>query len=284
MLDHGGCDHLNLPAIAEEDMAIPLTRGRIWQRKKGEVLDPVRIPLVFLEEQRLAMGFRGFGAQFQQNPTVADGGQIDLAWFGQYDSVLPRRSYHRIVQSWDTAATDRQNADFSVGLTWGWREDRWHLLDVVRAQLRFVALRERVIAWHRQWQADALIIENASTGLALYDEVRQAALPGLLRCPTPRGSKLDRLAGRTAQLATGDYLLPTSAPWLQAFRNELTAFPDGRNDDQVDALVQFLEFVSNEDRWVRTRYSADGRPVRPSRPDRRPRYYGGDAPSGASCL
>jgi hypothetical protein len=112
--------------------------------------------------------------------------------------------------------------------------------------------------------------------------VKEARVPGIVRCPSPRLSKQDRLAGCTVQLQTGDFLLPASAEWLPALRHELQAFPDGRNDDQVDALVQFLEFAFNDKRWVEEKYDDRGRRQRPSRPQRSPRYYDGNAPSGRS--
>ena len=37
-------------------------------------------------------------------------------------------------------------------------------------------------------------------------------------------------------------MLPKSAPWLDEFRSELLQFPDGRHDDQVDSLSQFLNW------------------------------------------
>lgn len=197
------------------------------------------------------MGPREFGAQYQQNPIVADGNQIRLDWFGEYDEQPERNFFHKVVQSWDTAATDRSTSDFSVGQTWGYRDGEWSLLDLVRGRLEFPELKSRVLAWHRRWKADVLIIEGASTGHSLYQEVKRAGLPGLIRCPSPREDLLTRLVGRTAQLAAGNYLLPASAPWLSALRHELVAFPDGRNDDQVASFVQFLEFAFFSDGWVR---------------------------------
>lgn len=278
----GNWDHLNLPAYAEQDEDIPLPRAQVWHRRKGDVLAPALAPAEYLEEQRLMMGARHFGAQFQQNPVIADGGLIDLNWFSQYDEPQPRRYYHKVVQSWDPAITERITSDYSVGMTWGYRDGEWHLLDLLRVQYAFTRLTERVIGWHRQWQADALIIEGASIGHALYDQVKNADLPGLIRCPSPRLSKLDRLAGCTVQLQTGTFHLPATAPWLPDLRRELLAFPDGRNDDQVDALTQFVEFAFGNERWVAQAYDASGRRMRPSRPERGSRYYGGDVPSQGS--
>jgi len=57
----------------------------VWKRRKGDLLHPERVPIEFLEQRRLELGNRFFGAQYQQNPIIADGSQIRLSWFGQYD-------------------------------------------------------------------------------------------------------------------------------------------------------------------------------------------------------
>ena len=275
----GNWHHLNLPAYAEQDEDIPLPRGQVWHRRKGDVLAPALASAAYLEEQRLMMGTRHFNAQFQQNPITAEGGLIDWNWFGQFDEPPPRSFFHKVVQSWDPAITERITSDYSVGMTWGYRDSKWHLLDLIRAQMAFTKLTERVLAWHRQWRADALIIEGASIGHSLYDFVKQARLPGIIRCPTPRMSKMDRLAACTVQLQTGMFLLPASAEWLPALRHEVLAFPDGRNDDQIDTITQFCEFVFGSRDWVEAQFDERGRRIRPSRPERTSRYYGGDAPS-----
>ncbi len=38
-------------------------------------------------------------------------------------------------------------------------------------------------------------------------------------------------------------LFPKDAPWLDAYIAEMTVFPNGRNDDQVDSTSQALEWV-----------------------------------------
>lgn len=273
LLEKGGWEHLNLPAMAEKDEIIPLTRGRSWYRRKGDLLDPARFPLTYLDGRRLALGNRSYGAQYQNNPIVADGGCFRTEWFGQYDSLPPREDFHRIVQAWDTASTDRSTSDFSVGMTWGYIAPDWYLLDIFRGKPEFPDLVDRASNLHRRWKADAMIIEAASTGHSLYQQVKRAGVPGLVVCPSPRGSKLDRAEAVTAQLCEGNYLLPADAPWLDAFKRELVAFPDGRNDDQVDALVQFLEFVFDHPRWTATRHGPDGRRIARPRPTRRPSRY-----------
>lgn len=283
LLESGvGWHHINLPAIAERDEIIPLSRGKSWLRQRGDVLHPDHMPLSELEERRLATGNRFFSAQYQQNPSVSDGSLFRLGWLGQYEEMPPRIFFHRIIQSWDPAITTGPNSDFSVGMTWGYRDGYWYLLDLIREKLEFGDLKARVIAWHKQWRADGLAIEGVSIGHSLWQELRREDLPGKLVCPTPRGSKIERLAGCTARLATGKYLFPAAAPWLTPLQAELVAFPEGRHDDQVDALVQFLEFAFDWDAWINERYAPDGRRIRPERIERRSRYYGSDAPSQGS--
>jgi hypothetical protein len=42
-------------------------------------------------------------------------------------------------------------------------------------------------------------------------------------------------------IEAGAVLLPSRAAWLDEFRRELLEFPNGRHDDQVDALSQGLQ-------------------------------------------
>src|SRR5688572_3775162 len=54
--------------------------------------------------------------------------------------------------------------------------------------------------WNRfgpMFAADALLIEGGSIGTALYQQARAARLPGIIRNPTPRVGKEERLAART---------------------------------------------------------------------------------------
>lgn len=63
----------------------------------------------------------------------------------------------------------------------------------------------------------------------------------MVRLPViPREDKRDRFEAQTARIETGCYHLPRDAAWLDELRRELLAFPNGRYDDQVDSLVQFV--------------------------------------------
>src|SRR5260370_18448847 len=62
----------------------------------------------------------------------------------------------------------------------------------------------------------------------------------------PEGSKVDRMAAQSAKIEAGHVHLPNSAAWLGEFLTELLSFPNGRHDDQVDSVSQFLRWLQND--------------------------------------
>lgn len=46
----------------------------------------------------------------------------------------------------------------------------------------------------------------------------------------------------SARIDAGEVLPPENAPWLGEFLHAVLAFPNGRHDDQVDSLSQFLNW------------------------------------------
>ena len=61
----------------------------------------------------------------------------------------------------------------------------------------------------------------------------------------PEGSKVDRMAAQSAKIEAGHVYLPKSAAWLGEFLTELLSFPNGRHDDQVDSVSQFLRWLQD---------------------------------------
>lgn len=261
LMDKGNFTHLNLRAIAEQDEAFELYFKRSHERRKGAALFPEVEPPATLEEIRREIGAFAFSAQYQQNPVPPEGNRIRWEWFGQYEERRPRAWFQRVVQSWDTAVTAEPTSDFSVCMTWGFREGRWYLLDLLRARYEYPELKRKVAALRDQWRADKVIVEYANTGIPLIREFRLEGL-GLLESYNPKIDKETRLAAQTAKLETGSYLIPKQAAWLDDLKRELLAFPNGKYDDQVDSLVQFLDWVgSRRGRGFMARDPRTGRPL-----------------------
>ncbi len=272
LLEVGGFKHLNLRAIAVEDENIAIGRGRSRSRLRGEALCPEREPLDTLERMRREMGAIAFSAQYQQDPTPPGGNRLRWEWFGTYEGDLDRHDFQWVAQSWNTALTAEPTSDFSVGTTWGFRENCWYLLDLTRERLDFPDLKRRVRRLADRWKADLVLIEQAGSGFPLMQQLRhEDRMGGRYQYRKPRVDKVTRFEAQTAQIETGRYLLPVRAPWLEEFRRELLAFPKGRYDDQVDSLVQFLEWSSSrQGSGFVERDPRTGRPLGTNRPQGRP--------------
>lgn len=59
-------------------------------------------------------------------------------------------------------------------------------------------------------------------------------------------------------MEAGQVYVPTDAPWLPDFQQELLAFPSSRYDDQVDSVSQFLIWVRDRKRNVASSARAIG--------------------------
>lgn len=252
---------LCLPAIAEKDEVIAIGNGKLHRRQIGDLLDPQRQSREQLEAERRNLGAQVFSAQFQQNPVAPQGNLIRLEWFGTYEDEEPERHWFRkVVQSWDTGMTAEPTSDYSVCTTWGFRDGDWWLLDVLRQRLDYPDLKKAVIRLRRLWDADSVVIEDAGSGKSLWQELKALRIfrPQMWRVAD---DKETRVIGITGQLAEGRFLLPSEAPWLDAFRSELRAFPNGKYDDQVDSVSQFVGFQMMKKTALEREYAPDGRPL-----------------------
>lgn len=248
LLSKGIYRHLNLPAIAEVEESVPLTRGRTHLRRPGDVLSPDRLPREKLEELRREMGTPTFNCQYQQNPVAADGSVLRWEWFGAYEELLDRNQYELVVQSWDTGMSADPRADYSVCTTWGLYRRKWWLLDVFRDRLDYPDLKNKVLWLGDMWVADKVLIEAAASGKPLIHECHNTNR-ARFNSIKPLQDKEVRFNAACAPVEAGDVLLPKEAAWLPEFRRELQSFPRGRYDDQADSFSQFLNWTKGKGFW-----------------------------------
>ena len=250
LLEAGGWDHLSLPAIATDDELVPLTRGRVHVRRRGDVLHPSREPMEVLDELRAAMGSTAFEAQYQQAPLPMLGNIFKAWWLKVWPKDFDPSEGGEIVQSWDTAIkTGNENA-YSVGITAMRRGKDLYVLDVWRGRLEFPDLKHKVIDLARIHSATTLLIEDKASGEELIQTLLSEQ-PAGVPVPLPRRPATDKIAraeGVSPMVENGQLFLPAEAPWLGEFKSELLAFPSSRFADQVDALTHLLA-------WLRERWS-----------------------------
>jgi len=244
----GDWDVLNLPAIAEEDQAIPYSTALgdfVYFRAAGEALHPGRTPLATLNEIRQTLGEAIWATQYQQRPAPAGGGMVKVGWFKRYaDADLPD-CFDRVIQSWDTASKAGEWNDFSVCTTWGLKGKHAWLLHVFRERLIYPDLKRAVLDQARLHGATEVFVEDTASGTQLIQELRREGY-GKLRPVKATRDKATRMINQTALIENGFVHVPVEAPWLAEYLHELAVFPNGRWDDQVDSTSQALEAM---DTW-----------------------------------
>ncbi len=249
VLKAGGWTHLNLSAIAAEDVRVPIGDGRFHHRSAGDLLHPEREPLSVLDELRAGMGSATFSAQYLQEPVPAGGNLVQWEWFGTWTQLPEKNDYlTKIVQSWDTASKATELNDYSVGITALIRKDAIYILDVVRARLEYPALKKRIVTEKKRWKANIVLIEDKGSGQSLIQDLRSDRV--FAKAISPEGDKVVRMSYCTAPIESGAVLLPQSASWLDEFRTELLAFPNGVHDDQVDALSQLINWTRKKSTYT----------------------------------
>jgi len=248
LLRQGGWDHLDMPAIALDDEIIELGHEKSHARRSGDVLHPERESREALGAIKAEVGSLLFSAQYQQRPVPVEGNLIRRSWFLAYDNLPASPSRTRVVQSWDVAMMTGGQNDYSACTTWLTHKNDAYLLHVYRGRLEYPELRRKVIGLAAEHRATTVLIENAGPGMNLLQDLRAAMPQGMTR-PVgvkPEGSKVDRMAAQSAKIEAGHVHLPNSAPWLGDFLTELLSFPNGRHDDQVDSVSQFLRWWQND--------------------------------------
>jgi predicted phage terminase large subunit-like protein len=233
---------VSFPAIAEsdEEHVIETVFGcRRFVRRVGEVLHPEREPRVTLEQIRASLGTYNFAGQYQQTPAPAGGGLVKEAWFQRYEPNALPTSFDQIIQSWDTANKPTELADYSVCTTWGLKGSNFYLLNVLRKKFNYPDLERAVHEQHRLFNPSVILIEDKASGTQLIQSLIEAGLSKVTRY-APDGDKIMRLHAQTATIENRFVHLPREAHWLADYLHELTVFPNGRYDDQVDSTSQAL--------------------------------------------
>lgn len=237
---------VNLPAIAQEPELWTyktLAGPRQYARAPGELLHPHREPEQVLEGMRHALGEYAFSAQYLQAPVPLGGGLVKREWVHHYEGHYVPGDFSTVVQSWDTANKASELSDYSVCTTWGTQDNKAYLLHVLRERMTYPDLKRKVVAHARLWNAQTVLVEDKASGTQLIQELARDELPQV-KGVKPTGDKQMRMQAQTPHFENGYVLLPERAPWLEAYLQELTTFPQSRHDDQVDSTSQALEWIS----------------------------------------
>ena len=210
----------------------------------GQSCWPEYWPLDDLERVKASIPPSKWNAQYQQDPTGDDNSILRREWWQTWTkSQVPALEY--VIQSYDTAFSKKESADFSAITTWGvFRPEEAGaphliLLDSKKGRWDFPELKQ--VAWDQFnfWEPETVIIEAKATGMPLTHELRQMGIPVVNFTPSRGNDKISR-AHSIAPLFEAGMVWAPDEQWAHELIEECAAFPNGEYDDLVDSTTQAL--------------------------------------------
>jgi predicted phage terminase large subunit-like protein len=185
-----------------------------------------------------------WNAQWMQNPTAEEGAIIKRDWWQRWkhDSIPPVKY---IMQSYDTAFSKNQTADFSAISTWGVFKptedspDCLILLDCQKGRWDFPELKEIAMREYTYWECDMVLIEAKASGTPLTQELRRMGIPVVNYSPTRGHDKHSRMHS-VAPIFESEMVYAPMKTFAEDMIEECASFPFGANDDLCDTMTQAL--------------------------------------------
>ena len=195
-------------------------------------------------------------AQWQQMPTAEEGAIVKKDWWKIWKKKeIPELDY--IIQSYDTAFSKKETADYSAITTWGVFKseetgaDNIILMDARRGRWNFPELKAVATEENEYWSPDMIIVKAKASGMPLTDELRRAGIPVMNYTPAKGRDKVTRMH-TVAPLFEAGMVWAPEKKFAEEVIDECMAFPNGEHDDFVDsmtmALIRFRQggFISLE--------------------------------------
>lgn len=254
---------ISFPAVAENN--------DVLGRSPGE---PIISPLLEEDEEqamerweeiRQSVGEYAWAALYMQRPSPAKGAIFETDKFRYWttdpdllidddDSVRlvdpATMSSARWIDSWDAAFKGTDSSDFVVGQRWAIDGKDRFLIDQARDRWSFTQTVAKIQEWESSTSVGAKwvyekLIEDKANGPAIIDALKDQVQG--IKPITPKSSKEARARSVTPEVEAGHVYLPhpdqPGNEWVRDLISECRAFPNGANDDQVDAMTQVLNHV-----------------------------------------
>ncbi len=228
----GGADNWE---VVEFPAIFPDTNNVLWPEYwKREELEAVRSSIPIAK----------WNAQYLQNPTAEEGAIIKREWWNIWENDEPPQVSY-IIQSYDTAYSKSERADYSAITTWGifspeeGDTEAIILLDAQRGRWDFPELKEEAQKLYREYDPDMILIEQKATGTPLTHELRRMGIPVTPFTPSRGADKFTRMNSCAPVFESGMVWRPDKR-FADEVVEECAAFPNGEHDDLADSMTQAI--------------------------------------------
>ena len=240
---------LRLPAIAEDE-------DDLLGRKEGEALCPqLGYDEEWAEAKKRDVGSRTWASLYQQRPTPAGGNIFKRSWVRYYvptiemkvkyelgdDVAIMPRLFDRQAQSWDCTFKDAESSDFVSGQVWGKKRADFYLLDRHNERMDIVDTIAAIRVMSAKWPlARAKYVEDKANGSAVITLLKKK-ISGMVPVE-PDGGKVVRANAVAPYWESGNVYVPHPywQSWVNEYIDQMIAFPNAENDDDVDSMSQAL--------------------------------------------
>ena len=257
-LQPGGAIVLVQTRWSEKDMTGQLLRA-MAKDPMADQWEIVELPAIFedgsacwpefwslddLNAVRASIPLNKWNAQYQQNPTGEESAIIKREWWRKWEGdEVP--NLHYVIQSYDTAFSKRETADYSAITTWGvfYPEESGIpaliLLDSKKGRWDFPQLKQIAFDEYKFWDPDTVIVEAKASGTPLTQEMRQMGIPVVNFTPSRGNDKITRVHSVSPLFEAGMVWCPDTT-FADELVEEVASFPNGEHDDLVDSMTQAL--------------------------------------------
>jgi predicted phage terminase large subunit-like protein len=200
---------------------------------------------------------------YMGNPTVQAGTILQRAWWREMpQNTMPRKEDCQVlIQVWDTAFKKSADSAFSVCLTMGLWQGSIFVFNMYRKKVEFPELLKVSRELYKIDKPRLVIIEDKASGQSLIQSlqsgtgVEDPSDKSLITLPVmPMKADSDPVAYVTAFagfLEAGRCWLPEGAFWVEDFKNENSAFPNGAYKDVPLTWAHGMKYLTAGDQFSR---------------------------------
>ncbi|MAR68814.1 MAG: hypothetical protein CL833_16315 [Crocinitomicaceae bacterium] len=210
----------------------------------GKSLWPEFWTLDELDSVKASIPVGKWNAQYMQNPTAEEGAIIKREWWNLWEKDDPPDCSY-VIQSYDTAFSKSNRADYSAITTWGvflepeTQEQHIILLDAVRGRWEFPELKNAAHDLWQEFDPDMILIEQKGSGMPLTQELRRMGIPVTPFTPGKGADKFTRMHSCAPVFESGMVWCP-DRNFAEEVVEECASFPNGEHDDLADSMTQAI--------------------------------------------
>ena len=235
VLKKQGDDHADQWDVVEFPAIMPESDTPLWPEfwKKEELLSV-----------KASLPISKWNSQWMQNPTAEAGSIVKREWWRKWENEwVP--AYDYVIQSYDTAFSKKETADYSAITTWAIFQSPDQdtqaliLLDAKRVRLDFPELKRLAYEEYKYWEPDCVLIEAKASGTPLTQELRRMGIPVTAYTPSRGQDKIARMNSVAPIFESGMVWAPDES-FAEEVIEEMASFPFGDNDDYCDSATMAL--------------------------------------------